>query len=54
VPPRQKFLQRIRRPNRLSCCAQFADARAKLPAMQLPWISGGMTEDNPSYAPALR
>jgi len=24
----------------------------KLPAMQLPWTSG-ITEDNPSYAPAL-
>jgi hypothetical protein len=28
--------------------------RAKWPAMQLPWISDGMTEGNPSYAPALR
>jgi hypothetical protein len=27
-------------------------ARAQLAAMQLPWTSG-ITEDNPSYTPAL-
>jgi hypothetical protein len=39
---------------RLSCITQhicIVLAR-KLPAMQLPWTSG-ITEDNPSYAPAL-